>query len=271
MIADAWRSLSRRGDTATEVGRAQERKRRVLLSALAAGGAKAVSLLALLITVPLTLGSLGPERYGLWMAMTSVLAVIGFADLGLGFGMINTLSNAEGLGDVATARRAVSNAFFMLAAVAVVLSIALVASWPLLPWGTLLNARTEATRAEAGAGMAVFLACFLVGLPLGVVTHGFAALRQGFRSSLYQAVGSALGLVAIVVAVKAHAGLPWLVLGASGAPIAAGLLGAWDLFVRRRPDLRPRLEHASRRGAIELARVGGLFFVIQVVVSPPCE
>jgi len=267
LIASVWRSLNLRGDPATEAGRAQERKRRVLLSALAAGGAKAVSLLSLLITVPLTLGYLGPERYGLWMAIASLLGVLSFADLGLGFGLVNVLSSAEGLGDVTTSRRAVSNAFFMLVAVSVVLAVALIVSWQHLHWGVLLNARSEATRAEVGTAMAVFLACFLAGLPLSVVNHGFAALQQGFRSSLYQGLGSLLGLAAILAVVKARGGLDWLVLGASGAPLVAGLLGAWDLYVRRRPDLRPRLEHASRQGALEVARLGGLFFVIQVAIT----
>lgn len=256
-----------RGDTTTEAGRAQERKRRVLLSAAAAGGAKAVSLASLLITVPLTLGYLGTERYGLWMAIASLLAVLSFADLGLGYGLVNTLSGAEGLGDAEAARRAVSSAFFMLAVVAVALALALAASWRFLPWGAMLNARSEATRAEVGAAMAVFLVFFLVGLPLSVVTHGFAALQQGYRASLYQGIGSALGLAAILVVVEAKAGLAWLVFGASGAPVVATLLGAWDLYGRRRPDLRPRLEHASRRGALGLAKIGGLFFVIQVAVA----
>src|SRR5262245_61446781 len=192
-----WHVLTLRGDVSSEEGRAHERKRRILLSALAAAGAKAVSLLALLVTVPLTLGYLGVERYGLWTAMSGLLLVIGFADLGLGYGLINSLAKAEGLGDSVYARRAVSSAFFMLTAIAAALSLILFLSWHALPWGAFLNARSPETSAEAGKAMAVLLACFLVGLPVSVVNHGFAGLQEGFRASLYQGIGSLLGLVAI--------------------------------------------------------------------------
>jgi O-antigen/teichoic acid export membrane protein len=251
----------------SEEGRAQERRRRVLLSALAAAGAKMISLLALMLTVPMTLGYLGVERYGLWMAMTGLLAVVGFADLGLGFGLVNSLARAEGLGDSRYARRAVSSAFFMLAAVAAALSLVLLLGWHALPWGHFFNARSAATGAEAGRAMAVLLSCFLIGLPLSVVNHGFAGLQEGYRLSFYQGLGSLLTLISIVAAVYLHASLPWLVLASSGAPLLSGALAGWDLFYRRRSDLRPRPEHASLQGTLEIARLGGLFFVIQVAAA----
>jgi len=251
----------------SEEGRAHERRRRVLLSALAAAGAKLISLLSLMLTVPLTLGYLGVERYGLWMAMTGLLAVVGFADLGLGYGLVNSLARAEGLGDSLYARRAVSSAFFMLTAIAAGLSLILLLVWHALPWGLFFNARSAATGVEASSAMAILLSCFLVGLPLSVVTHGFAGLQEGFRLSLYQALGALLTLSAIVVAVKLRAGLPWLVLASSGAPLVSGTLGGWDLFCRRRSDLRPQLKHASFQGTLEIARLGGLFFVVQVAAA----
>lgn len=264
MIARPWHALTSRGDMGSESGRAHERRRRVLLSALAAACAKGISLLSLMLTVPMTLGYLGVERYGLWMAMSGLLLVVGFADLGLGFGLVNTLARAEGLGDSRYARRAVSSAFFMLAAIAAALALFLLLAWHVLPWGAFFNARSAATGAEAGSAMAVLLTCFLVGLPLSVVNHGFAGIQEGYRLSLYQGLGSLLTLVSIVTAVKLHAGLPWLVLASSGAPLLAGSLGGWDLFYRRRSDLRPSFEHASFQGTLEIARLGGLFFVIQV-------
>jgi O-antigen/teichoic acid export membrane protein len=267
MIARPWHALRLRGDMSSEEGRAHERKRRVLLSALAAAGAKLISLLAVLLIVPLTLGHLGVERYGLWMAMTGLLAVVGFADLGLGYGLVNSLARAEGLGDPLHARRAVSSAFFMLVVVAAALALTLLLLWNAIPWGAFFNARSPATAAEAGSAMAVLLTCFLVGLPLSVVTHGFAGLQEGFRFSLYQGIGTLLSLAAILAAVKLQAGLPWLVLASSGAPLLSGALGGWDLFYRRRGDLRPRLEHASFQGTLEIARLGGLFFVVQVAAA----
>jgi O-antigen/teichoic acid export membrane protein len=236
--------LTERGDMQSAEGRALERRRRVLLSALSAGGAKAVSLISLLLTVPLSLAYLGPERYGLWMAITGMLAVLSFADLGLGYGLVNALSTAEGLSDPEGSRSAVSSAFYMLAGIGTLLGLGLFLAWPHLHWGEWLNARSPATRQETGAAMAVFSACFVLGLPLSVVTHGFSGLQQGFRSSLYQAVGSLFSLGGILAALKAGAGLPWLVLAASGAPLLAGLLGGCDLIPA--PQARPQASPGPR-------------------------
>ena len=52
----------------------------------------------------------------MWMAMSSMLAIFGFADLGLGNGLVNEVSRASGLGDMALVRRRVATTFMALGA-----------------------------------------------------------------------------------------------------------------------------------------------------------
>ena len=82
-----WRrlaaGLSAPVGASAEALRAHERHRRIVLSALASAGARAISIAAALISVPLTLHYLGAERYGMWMIMSSFVAILGFADLGI--------------------------------------------------------------------------------------------------------------------------------------------------------------------------------------------
>ena len=51
-------------DTQNELGRSMERYRRAALTAVASAAAKGMAVLTALITVPLTVGYLGMERYG---------------------------------------------------------------------------------------------------------------------------------------------------------------------------------------------------------------
>src|SRR2546423_1279703 len=88
-ISAGWSRLkfllcARRFDPMVQGGHSHERHRRIALSAFAGFGAKGVSMATTLITVPLTLRYLGPERYGVWMTMSSVMMMMVFADLGLG-------------------------------------------------------------------------------------------------------------------------------------------------------------------------------------------
>jgi O-antigen/teichoic acid export membrane protein len=61
---------------------------------MAAGAARAIGLLTSLISVPLTYRYLGPERYGIWMVLFSFIAAMGFADLGIGNGLMNVVLEA---------------------------------------------------------------------------------------------------------------------------------------------------------------------------------
>src|ERR1035441_8948081 len=76
-------------DTSTESGRSQERQRRAFLSTMAAFAAKGIAIVTQLVTVPMTLNYLGAERFGLWMAISSVVSMLAFADLGVGNGLLN--------------------------------------------------------------------------------------------------------------------------------------------------------------------------------------
>jgi hypothetical protein len=76
--------------------RGSERNRRAMLTGSVATLARVVQMGTSLITVPLTLKYLGNERFGLWMAISSVLAMAAFADFGVGNGVLNTVSKAFG-------------------------------------------------------------------------------------------------------------------------------------------------------------------------------
>ena len=78
-------------DVSTEGGRSRERYRRAGFTAAAAFAAKIVAVAAVFVTVPLTLNYLGSERYGLWMTISSVSLMLGFADLGIGNGVLLSL------------------------------------------------------------------------------------------------------------------------------------------------------------------------------------
>ena len=71
-------------DTSTVGGRSIERYRRVALTTLSACLAKVIVALTLLVSVPLTLSYLGPERYGLSMTVGSFIAILSFSDFGIG-------------------------------------------------------------------------------------------------------------------------------------------------------------------------------------------
>ena len=252
-------------DGATAGGRSRERYRRVLLSGITTGMARGATLLTLVIVVPLMLSHFGQERYGLWATLSSVMILFTFADLGLGSGLMNTLAGALSRNDRELASLSVSTAFYLLCGIALTLAVGFAVAFPHVAWARVFNVSSPLATLEAGPATAVFAACCLVGLPLGIVQRIHAGYQEGFVASLWQALGSVLGLGGVLVAVHRDAGLPWVVLALAGSPVVAAAANCLWLFGSRRPWLRPQLSRVDARASRQLVRIGFGFFALQVL------
>ena len=240
-----------------------ERYRRAALTAVASAAAKGFAVLANLIVVPLTVTYLGMERYGLWMTISSVIAMLVFADLGMGNGLMNAVSEANGKEDREAAHEYVSSAFFMLFGVGVTLPVCFALLYPRISWLRVFNISSPQAVGEAGPATAVFFACFVLNIPLGVVERVRMGYQEGFTNSLWSGFGSLLGLAGVLLVIHLEAGLPWLVLAMAGAPVLANLLNGAVLFGFQKPWLRPNWSSATAPAAKKILTVGILFFVLQ--------
>ncbi len=249
---------------ATPEGRSNERHRRMLLSAGGSGVAKGINILTALVSVPLTYNYLGAERYGLWMTMSTTIAMFSFADLGIGNGLLNRVSEAYGKNDREMARRHVSSAFFMLLGVALVFGAFFNALYPSLNWVRLFNIESSEAAVEVGPAMAVLVACFLANLPLGVIGRVRMGYQETFLNSLWLMAGNLAGLGGILLVIYFKGGLPWLVLAFAGAPVLGTMLNGFFLFVRSRQWLLPKWGQVERGSVRILFGAGMLFFVLQV-------
>ena len=254
-------------DQSTEHGRGRERFRRIGLTTVAALAARGIAFITGFVTVPLTVHYLGTERYGMWATLSSVIALATFADFGLGNGLLNALSAAHGRDDRELARRQVSSAFFMLLGVAVVLGTFFALAHGHIAWPRLYNVSSLQARREAVGATTAFVACFLVGLPVGIIPRIRQGYQEGYWNSAYDAAGAVLGLIGVLVAIQFHASLPWLVLAMAGAPVAATLVHAIVLLGRDRSWLRIRPSNVDAQIAKRLLQHGALFFALQLAAA----
>ena len=251
-------------DTSTPEGRSRERYRRISLSSLSGVGERGLTVLTTLISIPLALDYLGMERYGLWVTITSVIALLTFADLGIGNGLLNVLSKAYGENDRAAAQRYVASGFLILGAVAAVLLVVFTILYPLVPWPRLFNVASDIAAQEAGPATAVLAGCFAVNILLSVVQRVQMSFQEAYANHLWQGIGSILGLAGLLLVIHLKAGLPWLVLVMAGGPILAQLCNGALLFGFRKPWLRPRIRNAAIADAQRIIKTGLLFFVLQL-------
>jgi O-antigen/teichoic acid export membrane protein len=238
-----------------------------VLTSIAAAIARCLAMVTPLVTIPLTLRYLGQEIYGLWMAVTSLVGMFVFADLGLGNGLLTKLSRSEGRGDRSESRRLVSTTTFLLTAIALFLACAAAVAWPLVDWSTVVNAQTVVASSLVGSVVGVQAICFIISLPLTTVQRTQMALQEGFQTHLFQSFGSLLAMVAVLGAVWLKLSPPLVVLAASAAPLAA-TAGNWVwFFYFAKRDLRPSWASALGSDASALLRTGGAFFALSILTT----
>lgn len=249
-------------DTSTDEGKSNERYRRILLTGGSTFIVKILSAGINLITVPITINYLGPERYGLWMAISSIQALMSFSDLGLGNGLLNAVSKANGNNCENEARVAVSSTFFLLIVISIMLLLGFIFIYPHITWHNFFNVKTQTAIDESGPTMMVLVFVFLINMPLGVIQRIQEGYQEGYRFQLWLIIGSVLSLVGLLICIYYKSGLVWLVLAFSGGQLIATLLNGMILFKLKRPYLKPRFIYFDFIIGKKLIKSGLIFFVL---------
>ena len=267
-LAQLWNEFRPSASVGHDAGqRGAERNRRAAITGGTAVLARVVQVSTSLITIPLTIHYLGNERFGLWMTISSVLAMANFADFGIGNGVLNTVADAFGKNDFDRIRGAISSGFAVLVAVGFLLLALFASTFAWVSWADVFRVASAQARAEAAPALMVFAFCFALNIPLDLVQRAQLGLQQGFRMNLWQVCGSLAGLGGVIAGIHMHTGLPLLVAALAGAPVAATALNTFHFFVISRPDLRPRRRFISRDAISRIVTIGTLFFVLQLVAA----
>jgi O-antigen/teichoic acid export membrane protein len=235
------------------------RSQRLARSAIAGIGARAVHVACSLLLVRVLFGEFGAARYGVWLTMTSLLFASTFADLGLGSGLLSSLAAAHGKDDLERARRLISSALVTVVAFSSVF-VLLTGAAVLVPLGF---DDAPAAAGELTATLAVCVGYFAFVLPAALLEKIVAAWQRTDRNGYSAAIGALASLVAAMAAVQVTDHMA-LIAVAVFAPRVLASYGNGLHFLASHPTLRPRLHLADRATALRTARLGLVFFLLQL-------
>lgn len=241
-------------DVSTAEGRSKERYRRAALSTVTSAIAQGLGIFTGLASIRITIGYLGKEQYGLWMAVSALLTWAALADFGLGRGVQNHLSEAYGKDDHDAAARYVSTGFVVLVAIAAVFTVVMIPLLFVVPWSRVLNVTDPSLSGKARIVVAAVAAVFIANFPLSLVSTIYSAHQRQYVANLFAIVGNLLSLAALLVIVTLRLPMPWLIMTAGGSGVFMTLVNfVWIL--REMPWLRPRMSLATRATLRALASV----------------
>ena len=250
-------------DTSTEMGRNNERLRRIVLSVLSNVLSKALSVMVLILSVSLTMPYLGPERFGIWMIISSFVTVISLLDFGIANVLTNYVASKASIDDKEQLREAISTGLGVLTVLGILAAFLLWFLSGILPWKTLLKVNEPQFILEAQSSAKVFAILF----GLNVVTNGvlkiFAGLQELFYAHLASTLGSIASIVGLWLCAYHHAGITFLLIVMMGGQIISGLVLSLMLFSRKLIGFTKFISF-KKSEVIHLFRSGMLFFLLQI-------
>ena len=225
-------------------------------------GNKLLGFLISFISVPLTIGYLGAERFGAWVVIGSALAWLGLTDFGLGHGLTNAVTTAASEDRPDLVRMHLSN--FMLLMILVALGIApiLFLAATHLDLAALFGVRTPLAIHELNIAVLLSITFLLVRMPLSLAGRVYNAYQEGRIANYWGAAGNIANLVCLLAVVRTGGGLPMLVLAMNGAGLLIEVVNTTWLFTRHRPMVRPHPRYVKRAEMHAISKVGIQFFII---------
>jgi O-antigen/teichoic acid export membrane protein len=239
--------------------------RQASLTTVVGIAARSLAIGVRLVTIPLALHLLGSERYGLWLSVGSVLAWIGFVGPGLGYGLINALSEASGRNDRPSMRRHISTAVLTIGSIGVVLFGLTPALTAWSGWTQLLGVeyRSDLT-SEAVTLVGVAAALFALSFSVEFIGPVCAGLQEGYLSSVASMAASLLVLIGVVGLALKGGNLVAFALVVALPTILTNLALTVYVLWRRYPELRPSWRLWNRESFGSLMGFGGWMFLGQM-------
>jgi O-antigen/teichoic acid export membrane protein len=231
---------------------------------MASLAARAVGLTATLVSVPLVLNAVGAEEFGLWTTVTSGVALLNLADLGIGNSLLNAIARTRARSTEVAVARLVSSATIVFVAVAVVLAVVLVIVTRSVNWASVLRVSQAGAMHDAAPTILVVGAAMIVSLPLAVTSKVQLALQEGYRTQAWTIAGQIAALAALLIAARNKASLPVLAACLVIVPVIAQLGNTVRAFGFEHAALRPRFSMFERSVARVLLSGGLLFLFLQV-------
>lgn len=227
---------------------------------------KGISIVISFLLVPLTLGYVNSELYGVWLTLSSILTWLSFLDIGFTQGLKNKLTEALASQDYNRGKALVSTTYFMMVIIFVPVCLVCELLIPFVDWTSLLNVPVS-YRDEILHVMQILVvfACFQ--LIVNVLTSVIAAYQKVAFSTSFAVIGNFLSLLIILVLIKTcPPSLYALTFSYGLMPILVTFAASFILYHKKFKEISPNIRMINKSLVGDLFGLGYKFFIINVQV-----
>ena len=225
---------------------------------------KGVSMSTSFLLVPMTIGYVSAEIYGLWLTISSILYWIVYFDVGITHGLKNRLTECLARKDYAKGKSLVSTTYAIMFAIFVPLSSLLICITPLIDWCGILNVSLsyQEILIKTIRTLFVFIALQMI---IGVFGTVVSAYQKTALSSLFSVLGQISALC--IISLMTHFVEPSLlnlVFAYSIMPIVIALTASIIFFKTSMKEVAPSIKAINKAYIKDLWGLGFRFFIIQM-------
>lgn len=228
---------------------------------------KVASILLSLVIVPLTIGFINAEQYGIWLTISSIVGWIGYFDLGFGHGLRNKYATAKAKGDLTLAAKLLSTTYAAIFLIFFTIYVIFCFVNPHIDWCAFLNV-TQVSNDELQTMMYILFGFFSLNMVLGVLKSLLLGDQRTSYTSKIGVVEQICSVICIFILTKTVApDLKYLVFVYSGVPCAVFLFFSLFVYLPKSGifrEIRPSFSKIDFSLAKGLLSLGGKFFIIQI-------
>ncbi len=227
---------------------------------------KGVSIIVSFFLVPITIGYINSELYGVWLTVSSVMMWIHFLDIGFSQGLKNKLTEALAQEDYEKGRQLVTTTYVMLVVIFIPVCFILELLVPHINWVHLLNVNESYSKDVINV-MHVVIGVVCLQMIINIIVSVIAAFQKVALSNSFGVIGNILSLIIIIVLRETcPPSLLALAITLTVMPTLVTLIASVVLFKGKFNMVAPRLGCFNKNCINELFSLGYKFFIINIQV-----
>lgn len=227
---------------------------------------KGCSIFLGMFTVPLTLGYVNNETYGLWLTISSMISWMSYFDIGINNGLKNNLAAAFAKNDFELGRRLVSTTYAVLILIFIPIMVVLLFVVQFIDLDSILNISSGSVRGlrlTVGITISYFCIQFILSTLNVILLADQKPADSSFRILCTQLFSI---IIIYLLTLTTKGNLVYLCLASTFAPLLILFLFNVVLFSRRYKKIAPNIKYINFSLVPTLMNLGIKFFIIQIAV-----
>lgn len=225
---------------------------------------KVSSIVVSFMLVPMTIGYVSSELYGVWLTLSSILTWLTFLDFGFSQGLKNKLTEAIAHEEWNRGKKLVSTTYFLMILIFVPLCIIIQFLIPIIDWCKLLNISID-YQSDIIKTLHVLLAFCCVQMVVNVIVSVIAAYQKVALSNSFGVIGNVISLIIIFILTKlCPPSLLYLCFTLAAMPIVVTVLASIILYSTSLKQISPSYRFIEISLSKELFTLGYKFFILNI-------